>query len=779
MRINTLEAYSWLSKTITLNDDGSYTKQPYPNVRRFTSHSFDVNTVDELAEVIQHAANNGHTLLKGELSKELNNESRAGATRANQPTQWICLDIDTDEALSTSPSDLLTQFHPALAGVDYIIQYSASDGISTKPGTRFHLFVMLDKPVLPSILKQWLIATNLQIPELERRLSLSANGASLKFPIDVSVCQNDKLLFVAPPTCVGFEDPISERIKIVHQGKKLADISNILVHAEKNEEMIATAVNKLRETAGLPKKKPKAKQIGNIDVMLNPDRATVTGVQEGRGYTYLNLNGGDSWAYFFPENNPTILYNFKGEQPVFLRDIVPDFYYALVGEIEKSNEKRPFAFRDASSDTYYNGVYCPKTDNIELLSPVGSKDRISDFLAQYGLPMPETIFDWKLEFNPQTDTVFSPDKKWVNLFNPTKFMRDKGTASPNRIPPTINKVLQSICVNQETYDHFLNWLAVIFQKRIKTGTAWIFHGVPGTGKGLLLEKILQPLLGPQHCPMITAQQLEDQFNGYMQTALITWLDEIKLDARNADQIIDKLKGMITERNITIRAMRQNPVQIMNYVNLILATNHPDPIPISSVDRRFNVAPAQESRINIAYSEVSLIEDELKLFAAYLREYPINVALASKVLESEARNLMIESSEKSIDTVFKAFREGDIDYFADFLTDKPRLTTGASYIDFEQAVKRWCVDAIKGETTSVTRDELMAVYAYLQGAHNITATKFSRICSNQRIPLERTMLDGARTKRAITNFKTDDPDALLKSLDSRNVTPIKGLTKNAG
>jgi hypothetical protein len=62
----------------------------------------------------------------------------------------------------------------------------------------------------------------------------------------------------------------------------------------------------------------------------------VTGVRRARGFVYLNLNGGDSWGYYFPESNPEILRSFKGEPPVRLADIAPDFW-------ERVRPRDPFA----------------------------------------------------------------------------------------------------------------------------------------------------------------------------------------------------------------------------------------------------------------------------------------------------------------------------------------------------------------------------------------------------------------------------------------------------
>jgi hypothetical protein len=52
----------------------------------------------------------------------------------------------------------------------------------------------------------------------------------------------------------------------------------------------------------------------------------VTGVRRARGFVYLNLNGGDSWAYYFPESNPEIVRSFKGDPPVRLADFAPGLW---------------------------------------------------------------------------------------------------------------------------------------------------------------------------------------------------------------------------------------------------------------------------------------------------------------------------------------------------------------------------------------------------------------------------------------------------------------------
>lgn len=773
MLVNTLTASRPICKTVVLDASGDYSTHPYPFIKNFTSQEHQVESSRDFYALIVETANRGGTVLKGQLKQPLDNQSRAGMTDSMALANWICLDIDADKSLGTSPDELLSTLHPALGSTSYVLQHSARDGITVKEGTRYHIFMLLAQPIQPALLKQWLIKINLETQVLRDNLQLSANGCALKYPLDISVCQNDKLLYVAPPICMGFEDPLQgHRIVHVVKDQDKANLSSMTVNAERNQQAIDTIINELREKAGLEKKKRKLKQVGHANLLLNPDQAVVTGTQDARGFIYLNLNNGDSWGYYHSKDNPHILYNFKGEPPVYLRDIVPDYYQTLMDTRAEDHAEQPIVFREPQSDSYFNGVYYPKTNRVKL-AQVASKDKIKDFLAQYGLLPPEHIEDYTYEFNPQTNIVYSPEKKWVNRFTPTPYMLDDTTPS-SRVPTTIEKIIRSICVDELTYEHFINWLAVIFQKRVKTGTAWIFHGVPGTGKGLLHEKIIQPLLGRDHTPKIVTQQLEEQFNGYVETSLITWVDEIKLSGANNDKIVNKLKHMITEETTTIRNLYRSAVKITCYDNVILATNHKDPMPIAPNDRRMNVAPAQETPINVSQLEIDFIEDELPFFAAYLRDYPINMQQSRTILKNEARDLMIRAARNSVDTLFDAIRLGDFDFLFEFITDSPKLSFNNLYIDYERTIKRLAAHIEEGEIV-VTRDDLMSIYMYLNNKPNTTATAFTRLCSMQDINLKKTRVGDKIVMATTIRFSADQAEDIKRWATADNVVHMQSLT----
>ncbi len=87
--INFLSANVPLTKTFTQAADGRITKDPYPHAFLFTSHPYNISTALELNKQIKAPSLEGHCLLKGALSKTLDNERRKGTTSKTDHTAWI------------------------------------------------------------------------------------------------------------------------------------------------------------------------------------------------------------------------------------------------------------------------------------------------------------------------------------------------------------------------------------------------------------------------------------------------------------------------------------------------------------------------------------------------------------------------------------------------------------------------------------------------------------------------------------------------------------------
>jgi len=88
---------------------------------------------------------------------------------------------------------------PAFKDVSYIVQYSASYGVMGNTKLSAHVFMMLSAKVSATTLKAWLIDRNLLNVKLRAGITLTKTAAALHWPLDVTACQNDKLLYIAPP----------------------------------------------------------------------------------------------------------------------------------------------------------------------------------------------------------------------------------------------------------------------------------------------------------------------------------------------------------------------------------------------------------------------------------------------------------------------------------------------------------------------------------------------------------------------------------------------------
>jgi len=729
-----------LTKSFTLIDD-EYDVAPYPHVREFTSHRFDVANIQGMFEVVQEQAALNRCLLKGTLREPLVATSRMGMTDPTAVTLWACPDMDFEEGWD-SVDAFIEDLDPNLADVSYIFHHSASAGITSKKGLRGHIFFLLAAGFLPSTLKIWLRSRNFRIPALRRQMSLSINGLSLKYPLDVTTCQNDKLIYIAPPVCTNFDDPIGpDRFTFVQRKydalktiKTLSEMSPAAIDADAQK-----LISELRLEGGLTKRNPKFKTTRGIEYLANPEAAAVTGIKQARGYYYLNMNGGDSWAYYVPEDNLEFVHNFKGEPIMRLRDLAPDFYKELRGsQIREKKTNRdfvPIVGRDRTRDAYFNLIYREGTNNVEY-NRVSNVQKMEHFLRQFDEPVPEIIEDWQVEFDPTNTDVIDIKAKWLNTFQPTRYILEATKSKDIKLPKQIARVIRSVCGNDdETVEHFMNWLAFIFQFRKKSGTAWVFHGVSGTGKGLLLTKILKVIFGHSHVLEYTAGQIEDQFNAGLETAIILGIDEFHHEsARSSGAVMNKLKNIITEDRLAIRAMRQDAIMLPNYTNVMIFSNHPDPVYLASHDRRFNVAPAQEVPLRMTEVEIDAIEEELDDFATYLASVEVDHEQVRRILMNEARSRMIVASQTSIERLFEAFRMGDLQYFIEYVSMKMPLQDSMMFSEFTIVIGEWSKAAQADLLCAVTLDDIKAVYQYIIGTPTSPA-KLRRMLAVYRLQFE--------------------------------------------
>ena len=754
MHIYFLEADLPLVKTYKPKNKAAtqFEKTQYPLVKYFTSHEEDVTAIEHLYKAIKYHSANGHCLLKGTLQNPLNNESRAGSTSAFDETQWLCLDLDYFDDESNVPA-LLS--HLGLHDVDHIVQYSAGHGID-KPFAA-HLYFLLDQPVLPDQLKLWLMNHNLKIEMLANNISLTRSNVALRWPLDVSVAQNDKLIFLAPPNCKGFDDPVTDRVRLVKGKKRVATISEAIkaLDASVVEAAKHRKLTQLRHDKDLPAKKLSFKMMGGVEVAKNPGIVNVTGQREQRGFMYLNLNGGNSWGYYHPVDKPEILFNFKGEPNYLTKELVPTYYKAYMQRLAKEQEDtstdgeiKYFAFLDRRTDKYYRGTYDTGSRDLQIFQTNAVK-KVEDFLRQHGQLVPEFIQEWDYEFRFDDDRIFCPKAKFVNRFTPTVYLMDLSSLpKPASFPPTIGKVLMSVTGNDKTVlRHFLNWLAYIVQYRQRAQTAWVFNGVQGTGKGLLVHNILAPLFGRETVHVKSMSNLEEDFNAYMENTIFLMLDESKRSQlKNNEKAMAKLKQAITDPYIPIRRMQTDHYMARNYMNVIITANHRDPVDIEVSDRRFNVGVYQDKKLQITDDDIKQIASELGDFAKILQEMKVDEQAAKTPLENEPRQQMKFVSRTSLEVTFQEFLSGNLDHFIEHIPTNKDFLRGEEQIALDNVlhiIRQAERYAHSGEPHHMSRDEVKVLMNFVLGDLPTATQRFVSLVKHHGIHFNRILVGDRR------------------------------------
>ena len=789
---------------------------PYPLVKNFTSHTEMVNDCDELFTILTTHAAAGHCLHKGSLTKKLKNSPRAGMADRNAPTDYIVFDLDgiqlpncsvpnviEEDDIKTIAKQFVHYLPSEFQDVSYVAQASASLGCKGNT-ISMHLFFLLDRSVYPRALKEWFRSLNFSITMLAEQLKLSSNGQSLTYPIDISVADNSKLIYIAPPKFTGVQDPCSgSRFVKIDRGSSTIDIFPLVreVNRERLSNLSIQVKNNLRKEIGLPKKNAKTQNlaVGDefVELLDNPDKMTIQVTRISEPYVNCNINNGDSGGYYFLLTNPHYMYNFKGEPIWEIEKADPEFYRWIFEKFEdkisKDKNLKPIVLRDFFTDTYYNGLFDTKLQQFDDSFPLTptNKTSLEGFMKSHNRPFPDFVPDARVVFDPSNNTGINLKEVpyYVNMYRQSEYMLaaqtpdeelEYGTAIKlHDTTPNIYKLITHILGGGATeFEHFINWVAYIYQNKNKAMTAWILTGVPGTGKGLFIHKVLKPLFGEVQVPMRALENIEEQFNLYMRTALFLAVDEFRMgDSGNIGKMADKLKHQITEPNLTIRAMRTNQIELPSFCNFIFLTNRADAVKIEEGDRRYNVAPRQERKLEEVYPElltnIQQLSDELYMFAGTLKTFKVNERMAHTVLENTAKDEMRQVSMSVLEEFATAIKTGDLPFFTDILDIPLTNAFDAGGISTSQRyVKNWIATA--NEELVIPIAHLKLVYDILTDSKNkMSVRDFTKAMSRLNIKPSRKRIGTDRTTSAprgvvITWIITEDiKDNLIKDYFDSN------------
>ena len=780
MQLTFLKAAVPLTKSFLKAANGTIEKTSYPNVYEVTTLHEECNNPKAFAALLTKHAALGHCLLKGTPTRDLVCESRAGTTDSNATTDWVVLDVD-----GLPCRDVAEFMHMMrLDNVSYVVQYSASYKI-TSQDLRCHIFLQLNQPTAAPLIKQWLIQLNHQIPTLRDAMTLTKTGHALCWPLDITACQNDKLLYIAPPVCKGLKDPLAKsgRIEYIERGTNTISIPLVNTTAQ-NKVLTSKRVAELRAAEGYELRKVTYKMHGSMEVMVKPDSSAVSNIKTERGFVYFNLNGGDSWGYYHAEDNPEYIHNFKGEPIYLTKELLPEYWQQLTEQASasRSDGTTYLAFCDRKTGAYWRGTYNASTNELDI-NLAHTETQVRHFAKQHGMPLGDFIPEWDLAFDPTSDVRVDFEKRTINTFQPTIYMKAKQkptTQCPKHILKAIHHVLGC---DTATTEHFMNWLAYILQYRRRACTSWVLHGRTGTGKGVLFHKILRPIFGLNQTVFRNMEQLDEKYNDYMVNALIVFIDEVEAKAMSNERgVMAKMRTFVTDEYIAIRAMRMTGREVENFTSWIYGSNKVDPVTLTKDDRRTNVGKYQPEMLDFTDADMPKIEKELQSFHDYLMQYKVNLVAVRTPIQSSDRDTMISISETSVDTVSSALLEGNFEFFMEQLPTTEaykRNAIEANKVENYLEVIKDLLERTDAETgvCNISRDELRPMFDYVVGNMPTTPNKFTSLMKHHRIHMNKIRIgDETPTGIRVEWKDVGSFDNYRKTLAPKPATPKMKVVK---
>jgi hypothetical protein len=310
-------------------------------------------------------------------------------------------------------------------------------------------------------------------------------------------------------------------------------------------------------------------------------------------------------------------------------------------------------------------------------------------------------------------------------------------------PPTCQELITNVLGDTpEIVEHFHNWMAYICQRLELTYTGWVWHGVQGTGKGLLVNRVLLPIF-ENLMTVKRMEQLEENFTADMENRFIVFVDEIQTSsARKGGMLMAKIKNIMVEPNISSRAMYSESRRVRNYSNFIFASNMHDPVDVPSDDRRFNVGDYQTKRLPVPSQQwLDTLDAEVPDLYRYWMTLVVDETRARTALHTRARQDLIDTSTQAADEVSQALMRGNLEWFVEQLpTNAPVVSNNTFTVNARDALTLAYRDLIRSfvidGVTKISRDDLHTLFRYLVGENiPVAPNKFTKYLGHHKLRLK--------------------------------------------
>lgn len=242
----------------------------------------------------------------------------------------------------------------------------------------------------------------------------------------------------------------------------------------------------------------------------------------------------------------------------------------------------------------------------------------------------------------------------------------------DRISVYLNHIRENIAnENEELYNYILNWISYILQNPGgKTETCLVITGEQGTGKNTFTDVICNLMQRYSVRNLTDISHLVGKFNSVIENNKLIVCNELSSADSNLRMNADSLKSIITEKVSAVESKYMEPRMVENVVNLIILSNHFDPVKVENGDRRYVVCNTNEIHKNDQDYFGALINTFTEEFYQNLFTYfmkrnldGVNLRILPK---TEAKDELIEANKSRCELFIQDFIN---DFKVGFQTDK--------------------------------------------------------------------------------------------------------------
>jgi len=198
-----------------------------------------------------------------------------------------------------------------------------------------------------------------------------------------------------------------------------------------------------------------------------------------------------------------------------------------------------------------------------------------------------TVYDYAYDPSQPTDVFFvNRGRKYVNTYSPTYPEQDAKNAA--EAGALFELHLNNLIAEPEYRQILKDFMAfhVQFPGR-KIRWAILLQSVEGAGKTFLAE-VMKAVLGTEHVKTISGAAIKSGYNEWSFGHQLIVLEEVRVAGTNRHEIMNALKPLVTNDDISINEKFRNNRQVQNISNYILFSNHHDALALTPGDRRYFV-----------------------------------------------------------------------------------------------------------------------------------------------------------------------------------------------